>query len=173
MSGVQVTHDGAVTIIQIHRPHKRNAIDGATATALREAWLAFDADETTRVGVLTGGDEVFCAGADLSDLPSLAAEVEGDNGPLGFTRLSVGKPTIAAIAGYCVAGGLELACWCRSANRGRDGDSRLFRTSIRRPPDRWWNYAFASNYWLGAGAGDDPDRARRKRSGSASMGACQ
>src|SRR5262249_17764090 len=77
-----------------------------------EAWLAFDADETARVGILTGGDEVFCAGADLHDLASLATEVEGDNGPLGYTRLFISKPTIAAIAGYAVAGGLELACWC-------------------------------------------------------------
>ncbi len=64
------------------------------------------------MGVLTGGTEVFCAGADLKDLEALAAEATGDSGPLGFTRLAVSKPTIAAIAGYCVAGGLELACWC-------------------------------------------------------------
>jgi len=115
---LQASTDGAVRILRIDRPQARNAVDARTARALREAWQAFDADPQARVGILTGGDEVFCAGADLNDLDALAAEVEGDdcgdcgNGPLGFTRLQVSKPTIAAIAGYCVAGGLELACWC-------------------------------------------------------------
>jgi enoyl-CoA hydratase len=107
-----VTSEGPVRILRIHRPAARNAIDSHTARALREAWLDFDRDPTARVGILTGGNEVFCAGADLKDLDALAAEVSGDEGPLGFTRLAVSKPTIAAIAGYCVAGGLELACWC-------------------------------------------------------------
>ena len=107
-----VTSDGPVRILQLNRPEARNAIDSHTARALREAWLDFDRDPTARVGVLTGGDEVFCAGADLKDLKALAAEAAGDNGPLGFTRLAVSKPTLAAIAGYCVAGGLEIACWC-------------------------------------------------------------
>jgi enoyl-CoA hydratase len=112
MSILEVSHDGPVTIIRINRPEVRNAINQATADALREAWLAFDADDSARVGILTGGDDVFCAGADLNDVAALAANVEGDNGPLGYTRLFVRKPTIAAVAGYCVAGGLELACWC-------------------------------------------------------------
>lgn len=103
---------GPVRILRIHRPAARNAIDSKTAHALREAWLDFDRAPEARVGILTGGDEVFCAGADLEDLEALAADAEGPHGPLGFTRLSVGKPTIAAVAGYCVAGGLELACWC-------------------------------------------------------------
>jgi len=109
---VHVSSDGPVRILRIHRPAARNAIDSPTARALREAWLDFDRDPEARVGILTGGEEFFCAGADLKDLEALAAEAEGPNGPLGFTRLSVSKPTIAAIAGYCVAGGLELACWC-------------------------------------------------------------
>ncbi len=112
MSEVEVTREGAVAIIRLNRPQVRNAINAATAKALREAWLAFDSDETARVGVLTGGDTVFCAGADLGDLAALGAEVDGECGPLGFTRLLVHKPTIAAVAGYCVAGGLEIACWC-------------------------------------------------------------
>lgn len=74
--------------------------------------MLFDADESAAVGILTGGDEVFCAGADLRDLAGLADGTEEQHGPLGFTRLAVSKPTIAAVAGYCVAGGLELACWC-------------------------------------------------------------
>jgi len=109
---VVVTADGPIRVIRIDRPAVRNAIDARTAAALRAAWLAFEADATARVGILTGGDEVFSAGADLRDLDALAAESEGANGPLGFTRLFVSKPTLAAVAGPCVAGGLELACWC-------------------------------------------------------------
>ena len=107
-----VSDEGPIWTLRINRPEVRNAINAKTAKALREAWLAFDKDPNAKVAILTGGDEVFCSGADLADLEALTAEVEGDNGPLGFTRLSVSKPTIAAIAGYCVAGGLELACWC-------------------------------------------------------------
>jgi enoyl-CoA hydratase len=107
-----VSQEGPVRILRIQRPEVRNAIDSKTAKALREAWLAFDKDSEAKVAILTGGEEVFCSGADLADLDALASEVEGDNGPLGFTRLSVSKPTIAAVAGYCVAGGLEMACWC-------------------------------------------------------------
>lgn len=107
-----VTSEGPVRILRLNRPEARNAIDSHTARALREAWLDFDRDPQARVGVLTGGDQVFCAGADLKDLEALAAGATGDEGPLGFTRLAVSKPTIAAVAGYCVAGGLEVACWC-------------------------------------------------------------
>src|SRR5579864_5705833 len=109
---VEVTHEGPVTIIKINRPRVRNAINKAAADALREAWLSFDADDGALVGILTGGDEVFCAGADLRDLEGLASGDVDKHGPLGFTRLFVNKPTIAAVAGYCLAGGLELACWC-------------------------------------------------------------
>jgi enoyl-CoA hydratase len=111
-SEIEVGRDGPITIIKLNRPQVRNAINKSTAEALRAAWMAFAADEQARVGILTGGDDVFCAGADLRDIQGLAGEIEGEYGPLGFTRLSVSKPTIAAIAGYCVAGGLEIACWC-------------------------------------------------------------
>jgi enoyl-CoA hydratase/carnithine racemase len=107
-----ITNEGPIRILRIQRPEVRNAIDSKTAKALREAWLAFDKDPDAKVAILTGGDEVFSSGADLADLNALASEVEGSNGPLGFTRLSVSKPTIAAVAGYCVGGGLEMACWC-------------------------------------------------------------
>jgi len=107
-----VTNEGPVRILRIQRPEVRNAVDSKLAKALREAWLAFDRDPEAKVGILTGGEEIFCSGADLADLDALAAEVEGDHGPLGFSRLSVSKPTLAAVAGYCVGGGLELACWC-------------------------------------------------------------
>ncbi len=112
MAEVEVRRERAVTIMQINRPGVRNAINRVTADALREAWLAFEADESARVGILTGGDDVFCSGADLNEVAGFVADVDGQNGPLGYTRLFVSKPTIAAVAGYCVAGGLELACWC-------------------------------------------------------------
>jgi enoyl-CoA hydratase/carnithine racemase len=109
---VDIAREGPITIIKLNRPRVRNAVNKAAADALRRAWLAFDADESALVGVLTGGDEVFCSGADLRDLAGLESGDAARYGPLGFTRLFVSKPTIAAVAGYCVAGGLELACWC-------------------------------------------------------------
>jgi enoyl-CoA hydratase/carnithine racemase len=109
---VEVSHNGPVTIISINRPHVKNAINKSTAQALRDAWLDFETDENALVGILTGGDEVFCAGADLNSVDELGADIGGEMGPLGFTRLFVSKPTIAAVAGFCVAGGLEIACWC-------------------------------------------------------------
>jgi enoyl-CoA hydratase len=109
---VLVSRDGPIYVVQINRPRVRNAINGQAAQALREAWQAFEKDEDACVGILTGGDDVFSAGADLTALPELVPEVIGEYGPLGFTRLLVSKPTIAAVAGYCVAGGLEMACWC-------------------------------------------------------------
>ena len=112
MMPIVVKRDGPVTIIEISRPESRNAIDGETARLLREAWLAFEADEAAQVGVLTGGNNVFCAGADLKALDTLVDQVDSPYGPLGFTRMFISKPTIAAIAGYAVAGGLEIACWC-------------------------------------------------------------
>lgn len=109
---IEVSHNGPVTIISINRPHVRNAINKSTAQALRAAWLDFEADENALVGILTGGNDVFCAGADLHNFAGLVADIDGEFGPLGFTRLFISKPTIAAVAGFCVAGGLEIACWC-------------------------------------------------------------
>ena len=109
---IEVIRNGPVTIISINRPHVRNAINKSTAQALKDAWLDFEADENALVGILTGGDNVFCAGADLRNIDGLEADIDGEMGPLGFTRLFVRKPTIAAVAGFCVAGGLEIACWC-------------------------------------------------------------
>jgi enoyl-CoA hydratase len=111
MSSSEVRYErrGTAAVITIDRPARRNAIDGATAAALRQGSEAFEADEAARVMVLTGAGEAFCAGADLK---ALDLDVDDPGGPLGFTRLTPSKPTIAAIDGWCLAGGLELALWC-------------------------------------------------------------
>jgi enoyl-CoA hydratase len=104
---------GTTGLITIDRRHRRNAIDGITAAALHDAFLRFESDADARVLVLTGaGTEAFCAGADLKAVESFAGRLDAPEGPLGITRLASSKPTIAAISGYCVAGGLELALWC-------------------------------------------------------------
>jgi enoyl-CoA hydratase len=104
---------GAAALITIDRPHRRNAVDGPTAAALHEAYLRFEADEHARVLVLTGaGDVSFCAGADLKATETMAPRLLSAEGPMGFTRLTASKPTIAAISGFCLAGGLEIALWC-------------------------------------------------------------
>jgi len=112
MSSPEVRYErrGAAVVLTIDRPDRRNAVDGATATALREGLESFEADEGARVLVLTGaGGEAFCSGADLK---ALDLDVDDPGGPLGFTRLTPAKPSIAAIDGWCLAGGLELALWC-------------------------------------------------------------
>jgi enoyl-CoA hydratase len=104
---------GAAAVVTINREERRNAIDGPTAGELREAFDRFCADDGARVLVVTGGgDAAFCAGADLKAIDSFAPRMGDPGGPLGFTRLTSPKPTIAAISGWCVAGGLEVAVWC-------------------------------------------------------------
>ena len=99
---------GPTALITIDRPERRNAINLETADLLQRAWQRFDADEQAVVGVMTGAGGVFSAGADLKDFDL----IDRPDGFLGFTRMIVSKPTIAAIEGYCVAGGLEMALWC-------------------------------------------------------------
>ena len=105
---------GAITTVVIDRPEARNAVDGPTAAALAEAFRAFDADPTQSVAVLTGAGGTFCAGADLKAVgtPSGNQVTEDGDGPMGPTRMRLGKPVVAAVEGYAVAGGLELAIWC-------------------------------------------------------------
>jgi enoyl-CoA hydratase/carnithine racemase len=110
---VRYERHGPAAVITIDRQHRRNAVDGATAAALHDAYLRFEADDDARVLVLTGaGDVAFCAGADLKALDTFGPRLFNDEGPLGFTRRIPSKPTIAAIGGWCLAGGMELALWC-------------------------------------------------------------
>ncbi len=126
MSGEDVTYErlGAAAVVTIDRQERRNAVDGPTAALLAEAYDRFEADDDARVLVLTGAGGVsFCAGADLKAIESLGPRLDDPRGPLGFTRVVPTKPAIAAISGWCLAGGFELALWCdlRIATR----DSRL------------------------------------------------
>jgi enoyl-CoA hydratase len=109
---VRFETEGPVAVVTIDRQRRRNAIDGPTAEALAASLERFEADDALRVLVLTGAGEAFCAGADLTAIDTLAPRAAGPDGPLGFTRRTASKPTIAAVDGWAVAGGLELALWC-------------------------------------------------------------
>lgn len=112
---VSVEKNGPVTTVVLDRPEARNAVDGPTAKALAQAFRQFDADDEARVAVFYGANGTFCAGADLKALADKSRrnrlEARGD-GPMGPSRMLLSKPVIAAVAGYAVAGGMELALWC-------------------------------------------------------------
>src|SRR5205085_5826860 len=129
---VLIQRDGPVTIVSINRPHCRNAVDGLTARKLFDAFLAFDADDSASVAVFTGTGGYFCAGADLKAVasgdPEKKREVGGHNSlaPMGPSRLRLSKPVIAAIEGFAVAGGMELALWADMRVVAEDTTFRIF-----------------------------------------------
>ena len=114
---VLVERDGPITIVSINRPHCRNAVDGATARKLFDAFRAFDADDNASIAVFSGTGGTFCAGADLKAVasgdPNKKREIGGHGtfAPMGPSRLRLTKPVIAAVEGFAVAGGMELALW--------------------------------------------------------------
>ena len=145
MANTSYERHGAAAVLTITRRERRNAVDAATAAELLDGYSRFVADGDARVLVVTGeGPEAFCAGADLKAVAERGAEFSGDDpaaavdewldktpdGPMGFTRLTSPKPTIAAISGYALAGGLEVALWC---------DLRIATGSARLGyPERRW-----------------------------------
>lgn len=116
VSEVRVEPRDSILVVTIDRPHARNAVDRPTAEALVRAFAEFEADDSLIVAVLTGADGNFCAGADLKAIasdPERANRFDpGGEAPMGPTRMALGKPVVAAVEGYAVAGGLELALWC-------------------------------------------------------------
>jgi enoyl-CoA hydratase len=132
---ILVERDGPVTIVSINRPERRNAVNGATARLLFDAFLAFDADETSSVAVFTGVGGYFCAGADLKMVatgdPLKRRELGGHQtiAPMGPSRLRLSKPVIAAVEGHAVAGGMELALW---ADMRVVGEGAVFGIFCRR-----------------------------------------
>jgi enoyl-CoA hydratase len=109
---IRTERNGPVCTVILDRPQARNAVDGATAQELADAFRAFDADDSAAVAVLWGAGGTFCAGADLKQMSNRIDADMSTDGPMGPSRMTLSKPVIAAISGHAVAGGIELAAWC-------------------------------------------------------------
>jgi enoyl-CoA hydratase len=126
---VALKRDAGVVVVTIDRPDRRNAVDPDTAERLRAAFREFHADPSLAVAILTGAGGTFCAGFDLKALSEEGQRGDlesGGQGPMGPTRMELSKPVIAAVEGYCVAGGLELALWCDLRVAARDAVFGVF-----------------------------------------------